>query len=556
MAFDPDHIPEPAFSASSARLLRRSEVGYVQAAQVYYNQPASFIARGAAEETYAYYSSLQMTSYAINYPIVTGCHNSHRVTALKEVGGFAPHEADDLLITINYRVAGWRGVYVPEILARGINPVDWPRYLNQQRRWARSVLDVKFRIFPKVARQLPIAERLISTAHGLYYIQGLVTAIGVGLLSFMLVSGERPRTLSATLAPRVLALIVVLQLCEFYRQRFYLDRRTEWGINWRAKLLRFAKWPHILRGLYEALFRPAAGYAMTTKDRQARRSHVLARAHLPGITLIVLAWLAGIAIGTTQRLGLILFAFVAIATTIAIVLTELLDYPDPYQQELADEDWVRPRTHPLRRCTSRKQGSRRPATRHPELRVTHHKAQALTFVTLPDRFAPLAGCPAGQFGGVIVRKRIRGVSDGPRLGVGLGRGGAIDTGWAREPTSALVSVIIPTLNEAENLRYVIPRLPLEYELIVVDGGSSDDTMDVARELRPEATVMLQTGRGKGDALCCGFLWPRLETSSSRSTGTGQPGPRRSPASCERSTMPTSPKDRVSSTAAVAPTSHS
>ncbi len=80
---------------------------------MYYNQSASFIARGAAEETYGYYSSIQMTSYALGYPIVTGCHHTHRVSALREIGGFAPHEADDLLITVHYRAAGWKGVYVP-----------------------------------------------------------------------------------------------------------------------------------------------------------------------------------------------------------------------------------------------------------------------------------------------------------------------------------------------------------------------------------------------------------------------------------------------------------
>src|SRR5438067_12589195 len=39
-------------------------IGYVQAAQVYYNQKATFIARGAAEDSYAFYGPIQMISYA------------------------------------------------------------------------------------------------------------------------------------------------------------------------------------------------------------------------------------------------------------------------------------------------------------------------------------------------------------------------------------------------------------------------------------------------------------------------------------------------------------
>jgi glycosyltransferase involved in cell wall biosynthesis len=68
-----------------------------------------------------------------------------------------------------------------------------------------------------------------------------------------------------------------------------------------------------------------------------------------------------------------------------------------------------------------------------------------------------------------------------------------------------VSIVIPTLNEAGNLPHVFARLPDGlHELIIVDGHSVDDTVDVARALRPDARILLQTGRGKGDALQTGF----------------------------------------------------
>jgi glycosyltransferase involved in cell wall biosynthesis len=68
-----------------------------------------------------------------------------------------------------------------------------------------------------------------------------------------------------------------------------------------------------------------------------------------------------------------------------------------------------------------------------------------------------------------------------------------------------VSVVIPTLNEAGNLPHVFARLPAGlHELIIVDGHSVDDTIEVARTLRPDVQIVLQTGRGKGDALRAGF----------------------------------------------------
>jgi glycosyltransferase involved in cell wall biosynthesis len=68
-----------------------------------------------------------------------------------------------------------------------------------------------------------------------------------------------------------------------------------------------------------------------------------------------------------------------------------------------------------------------------------------------------------------------------------------------------ISVVIPTLNEAKNLPYVFSRLPEGlFEVIVVDGNSVDDTVAVARRLRPDVNVVRQTRRGKGNALACGF----------------------------------------------------
>src|SRR5215467_3888220 len=71
--------------------------------------------------------------------------------------------------------------------------------------------------------------------------------------------------------------------------------------------------------------------------------------------------------------------------------------------------------------------------------------------------------------------------------------------------SPRVSVIIPALNEARNLPHVFARLPEDiHELILVDGHSLDDTVHVARELRPDVHVVMQTRKGKGNALACGF----------------------------------------------------
>jgi glycosyltransferase involved in cell wall biosynthesis len=67
-----------------------------------------------------------------------------------------------------------------------------------------------------------------------------------------------------------------------------------------------------------------------------------------------------------------------------------------------------------------------------------------------------------------------------------------------------VAVVIPTLNEAENITHVLSRIP-EWvsEVIIVDGYSTDDTVLVAKQFRSDVSIIFQTGKGKGDAIAAG-----------------------------------------------------
>ena len=76
-----------------------------------------------------------------------------------------------------------------------------------------------------------------------------------------------------------------------------------------------------------------------------------------------------------------------------------------------------------------------------------------------------------------------------------------------------LSVVIPALNEAENLKMLLPliqevvaKLNLEAEIIVVDGGSVDDTKAIVEGM--DERVVNQVERGYGGALLAGFAAAR------------------------------------------------
>ena len=73
------------------------------------------------------------------------------------------------------------------------------------------------------------------------------------------------------------------------------------------------------------------------------------------------------------------------------------------------------------------------------------------------------------------------------------------------PAAPRVTVVIPALNEALNLGWVLDRIPRDtYEVILVDGNSVDATIEVARSARPDIRVLTQEACGKGAALATGL----------------------------------------------------
>src|SRR5690348_17460036 len=72
--------------------------------------------------------------------------------------------------------------------------------------------------------------------------------------------------------------------------------------------------------------------------------------------------------------------------------------------------------------------------------------------------------------------------------------------------SSSVSLVVPARNEAANIAWVLSRIPdCVGEVILVDGESTDSTLETARAVLPSLRVVPQQGAGKGNALRTGFL---------------------------------------------------
>lgn len=66
-----------------------------------------------------------------------------------------------------------------------------------------------------------------------------------------------------------------------------------------------------------------------------------------------------------------------------------------------------------------------------------------------------------------------------------------------------IDVVLPVLNEAEAMCWVLGRMPPAYEAIVVDNGSTDDSVSIAS--RFGARIVHESRRGFGAACYAGLL---------------------------------------------------
>jgi hypothetical protein len=193
---------------------------------------------------------------------------------------------------------------------------------------------MKFRIYPKVAGRLPRVERVVSLAHGLYYLHGLATLVNLGLLVFMLASGTTPAVVSFRTVPYALAAAITLQACEFYRQRFFLNRRTECGLHIRAGLLRFAKWPAVLAALFDALRPRRTPYMITPKVRYPLEWRAVLVPHaLASIAILAAIVVGALAHGKSNSVLLIAAGAIVVSSG-GIMLTAFWRWPPPFDSDL------------------------------------------------------------------------------------------------------------------------------------------------------------------------------------------------------------------------------
>lgn len=304
LVLDPDHIPFPEFLDRVVGQFDDDHVGFVQVSQAYYNQRRSFTAAGAAEQTYGFYGPGQMGLYGHGACVAIGANCTFRRAALESIGGHGIGLAEDLVTAIRLHAAGWKSVYVPEVVSRGLVPEDLGSFYRQQLKWARGVYEVAFTELPRLGRKLAWRQRLSYLTIGTYYLFGVTTLLFLIIPYLFLWTGVQPATMRFGEFLMVGAPVAAIGAAMYLgMQRWLCDRATEQGLHWRGLMLKVACWPVFLAGTVLAVVHADIPYIPTAKEAVRGRFLRLAWPQLLLIALYVvtLARVVGVrALGTSE----------------------------------------------------------------------------------------------------------------------------------------------------------------------------------------------------------------------------------------------------------------
>ncbi|MDI6104188.1 glycosyltransferase [Actinoplanes sp. NEAU-A12] len=179
--FDADHVPEPNFLLQVLAHFDDPEVAFVQSPQSYANQ-TNLISTGSSEAQRIFYELVCPGKNHFNAAFCVGTNVMFRRAALDEIGGIATgSNSEDIWTSLELHRRGWKSIYVPQVLARGLAPVDVTSYFKQQLRWASGGFEVvlRGRLFRR-GSELTLDQRLQYLFVGTHYV------LSLAMLVFML----------------------------------------------------------------------------------------------------------------------------------------------------------------------------------------------------------------------------------------------------------------------------------------------------------------------------------------------------------------------------------
>lgn len=262
--FDADQVAEEDFLAQTALPFADPSIGWVQTGQ-YYRNLDNPVARWANDQQGLFYQVLCPGKAALNAAFICGTNVMLRAEALDEIGGLPQDSVtEDFAASLRLHPR-WRSLFLPDVLAQGLGPMDLKSYFAQQGRWATGTLGVLRRhwrmlLLPSKGG-LSLPQRVqygLACTHYLSGLRDLVYLLVPFLFLLLGVSALQGADVPTFLG-RFLPYFLFSQLAFWHAAA----RRT----TWRGIVLSFGSFPVLLASLLLVVLGQKTRFAITPKRR-------------------------------------------------------------------------------------------------------------------------------------------------------------------------------------------------------------------------------------------------------------------------------------------------
>ena len=185
VVFDADFAPAPDFLLETMPYFLYGNIGIVQTAQYFdvrLSETRNWIQQLSGSIQDMFFCWAQPARNTADSAMCVGTNVVYRRTALEATGGFPKVEGgEDVVTGLEFYAEGYRTIYLPLNLAKGVCPDTFGTAINQQYRWARSSLqmfvgDNPYRRALKNA-PLKLRQKVVYWSGALYYAQSVLVLL-------------------------------------------------------------------------------------------------------------------------------------------------------------------------------------------------------------------------------------------------------------------------------------------------------------------------------------------------------------------------------------------
>lgn len=294
--FDADMIAKENFLTKTIPYFEDTQVAFVQTPQVFYNpdpfQYNLYFGESIPNEQDFFMKDIQQGRARFNAVLHVGTNAVFRRSAIEEIDGIPTGTiTEDMATGMLLQAAGYKGIFLKEVLALGLSVEKFSDLIKQRERWCRGNIQVAKKWDPLTLRGLSFMQRLI-------YVDGLLFwFFGVQKMIYLI-------------CPLLYLLFGIMPIQADAQNLFFFFMPSYFAAVWSFRLLvsnnRSLMWSHIydvamapylaVASLFELIFARPIPFKVTPKGVVEDKVQISWNIVLPQLVLLIMT-VAALSVG-------------------------------------------------------------------------------------------------------------------------------------------------------------------------------------------------------------------------------------------------------------------